>query len=193
MIQLRIAVTGASGLLGTALVQVLSKKFVVLPLGRRDLEITDPGQVQTVLKRLVPDVIIHAAAIADPDICEKSPDLAYSVNVEGTRLLVEGSRQFATTFVFISTDAVFDGAKSRSYHETDMRSPISVYGKSKALAEDLVSGVSGSFICRPSVLFGPGPMNFVSRCLSALKSGQTFVAAVDQIGTATTLSMRLPS
>ena len=82
---MKVAITGASGLFGHGLVHVFGSRHTVYPLAHADVEITNAEQVRDALSRLRPDVVIHAAAIRDPDAAELNPAQAYLVNFHGTR------------------------------------------------------------------------------------------------------------
>jgi dTDP-4-dehydrorhamnose reductase len=132
-----------------------------------------------------PDALIHAAGAPDPDKCEANPEYAFQTNVVATRNVVDVAKELAIPVVHISTDAVFDGSANSPRTESDPVNPISVYGKTKLLAEQAVTQLERYLIFRVSVLFGPGKENFISKGLQALRSGDTYTVAADQIGTAT--------
>ncbi len=182
---MKIAVTGAGGLLGKGLVQVFSPQHEVVPLTRQEADITDEAKMRSVLQAVAPKIIVHAAAMPDIDDCEKNPEQAFRVNTEATRALVQIARELGSTFCFISTDAVFDGHSRKPYVETDPVNPPSVYGKTKATAEEAVRQVSEHWIFRVSVLFGPGKANFVNKGLCKAWGKEPYVVASDQVGSAT--------
>jgi dTDP-4-dehydrorhamnose reductase len=135
-----------------------------------------------VLSRLRPDVVVHPAAIPDPDTCEADPEKAHLVNVEGTRHVAEAAREVGAAMVQISTDAVYDGEKQSPYFESDPVDPPSVYGKTKAQADQIVLTLPRYWIFRVPVLFGPGKTNFVEKGLRKLAAGEELVVASDQLG-----------
>jgi len=110
---MKIAITGAAGLFGHGLVRIFSTRYEVFPLPHNDLDITTGDDVRAVLKKIMPEVVIHPAGIPDIDICEADPAKAFLVNFHGTRNVVEAARELGATVAFISTDAVFDGKKQR--------------------------------------------------------------------------------
>lgn len=152
---------------------------------RHDADLTLIEEVRRALSALRPGAVIHTAAIADPDLCEQEPERAFEVNVVATRNLVQVAQELGISVAYISTDAVFDGTLQRPLTETDSTHPISVYGKTKLLAESAVAAMDRSWIFRVSVLFGPGKENFVEKGLRLLRMGQTYRVAADQIGSAT--------
>jgi dTDP-4-dehydrorhamnose reductase len=182
---MKIAITGAGGLLGYALVRVFSERHAVHPLTRAEVDITDPEQLHACFSRIVPEVVIHAAAIRDVDVAESDPAEAFRVNFHGTRQVVEAARAVGAAVAYISTDAVFDGAKDTPYLETDAANPITVYGRTKLRGEQVAAGLPCYWIFRISVLFGPGRTNFVDKALRTVARGEEYVAASDQTGTAT--------
>ena len=179
---MRVAITGATGLFGRGLVEIFSARHTVLPLTRADADITKVDKVRRVLAGLRPDVVVHPAAIPDPDICEADPAKAFLVNVEGTRHVVEAARELGVAMVQISTDAVYDGKKQAPYLESDPIDPPSVYGKTKAQADQIVQTLPRYWIFRVPVLFGPGKTNFVEKGLRMLAAGEEYTVASDQIG-----------
>jgi len=187
---MRIAVTGASGLFGQGLVQVLGSRHTVASLTHADIDITDAEQVREVLAGVRPDVVIHSAAIRDPDTAELNPAAAFQVNFHGTRNVAEAARAVGAKVVYISSDAVFDGKQQRPYTETDPTIPASVYGRTKLRAEQWVRATPESWAFRVSILFGPeepgrSPENFVRKGLRKLAAGEEYVVAADQLGNAT--------
>ncbi|HET9177366.1 MAG TPA: dTDP-4-dehydrorhamnose reductase [Terriglobia bacterium] len=178
------AVTGATGLFGHGLVEVISKRHTVFSVGRAEADITRFEEVQALFQKLRPDVVVHAAANPSPDACETDPAQAFLVNVHGTRHVAEAAREVGAGVAYISTDAVFDGESLTPYVETDRAVPPTVYGRTKLLGERLVAALPRYWIFRVSVLFGPGKENFIDKGLRAMKSGQSYVVAEDQTASA---------
>jgi dTDP-4-dehydrorhamnose reductase len=118
-------------------------------------------------------------------LCETNPDYAFQNNVVATRNVVQVAEELGIPVAHISTDTVFDGSANSPRTESDLANPISVYGKTKLLAEQAVMQLKRYWIFRISVLFGPGKANFVSKGLQALRGGHTYTVAADQIGSAT--------
>lgn len=182
---MKIAITGANGLFGHALVQVVGAMHSALPMTRADADLTQLPDVRGVLLGARPDALIHTAAVPDPDVCERNPEYAFEANVVATRNIVEVAKELAIPIAHISTDAVFDGFAETPRTESDPTHPISVYGKTKLLAEKAIMQLERHWIFRVSVLFGPGKTNFVDKGLEALRSGCPYAVASDQIGSAT--------
>jgi len=182
---MKVAITGAAGLFGHALVDAFSRRHEVFPLTRADADITRPEAVWAVFRELSPQVIVHPAGIPDLDICEADPVTGFLVNYQGTRNVVEAARELSAGVVYISTDAVFDGKKRTPYTESDPTIPPTVYGRTKLAGEQAVKTLPAHWIFRVPVLFGPGKTNFVEKGLRKIRAGETYVVAADQIGSAT--------
>jgi dTDP-4-dehydrorhamnose reductase len=151
---MKILITGANGLLGQHLVKKLfdatlheiiatskSEPRFILQDSRvhyHSLDITDGVAVNVLLEKLMPDTIIHCAALTQVDECELDPVKAWTVNVTATRFLVDAAKKINAFFIFISTDFVFDGIKG-PYTEEDMVNPVSYYGSTKVAAEKAVA------------------------------------------------------
>ena len=182
---MKIAITGAAGLFGHGLAQVFSTRHEVFPLTHSDMDITNGDDVLSVLKKIMPEVVVHPAGIPDIDICEADPAKAFLVNFHGTRNVVDAAREVGAAVAFISTDAVFDGKKTTPYAESDLPRPPTVYGRTKLRAEQFVLGNPNHFAFRVSALFGPGKTNFVDKVLRKIRAGEDVTVASDQLGSAT--------
>lgn len=159
----KVLILGASGNLGTELVRVFSgESNDVTAWDRGEIDITDAELIMKKAKDISPDIIINAAAYNAVDPCEQSEeeyDKAKKLNIDGPRNVAEAALAVGAVFVHYSTDYVFNGRKKKGYQEDDERSPISRYGKTKALGERQIVSLSGKglkwFLIRTSKLFGP--------------------------------------
>jgi len=168
----KLLITGAAGQLGQALVQEGGRQgWEVLATDAPELDITDPQAVWGELSRQRPEVVINAAAATRVDDLESDPDGALRVNGLGARNLAVACRRLGLKLIHLSTDYVFDGAKSGPYVEWDATGPLSVYGRSKLLGEEWVrQQCPDHFIVRTAWLYGvPGP-NFVTAILARGRS-----------------------
>lgn len=131
-------ITGANGLIGSYLVQTAPKfapRWRVRALTREQLDLLDFAAVRREFQKDKPQIVIHCAAITNIADAQKNPALARRVNVEVTKLLAELASE--VSFVFFSTDLVFDGRKG-NYAETDAANPLHIYGETKLAAEEIV-------------------------------------------------------
>ncbi|HAR37138.1 MAG TPA: hypothetical protein DCS09_00315 [Porphyromonadaceae bacterium] len=138
---MKIAITGADGLLGTNLKPYLD----FIPLTQKDFDVTNYKEVKEVMTRIKPDIVVHLAAISTALQAEADRSYAMKVNVEGTKNMVELSKKF----VFLSTDYVFDGRKGM-YKEDDKPNPQTFIGITKYLAEEEVKHHPNTTIIRTS-------------------------------------------
>lgn len=184
----RTLVLGAKGQLGTAVHKYVDAHELsgFEYVDADTFDISDPHSYDNFDWDLY-GTIINAAAFTAVDRAE-SPEgrkAAWKTNVHGTRLLAQVARDHKITLVHISSDYVFDGVKE-SHTETEDFSPLSVYGQTKAAADELVATVPSHYILRSSWIVGEGK-NFVSRMAGlakdALASGETTAQApIDQFG-----------
>lgn len=129
---MRIFITGSNGQLGTELRKALEgTPHEVLGVDIDTCDIADRDQILGAITGWNPDLVIHGAAFTAVDLCESDPTTAYRVNSLATRYLADASRRVGAQVVYVSTDYVFDGTRSRPYIEWDTPRPQSVYGRSK--------------------------------------------------------------
>jgi dTDP-4-dehydrorhamnose reductase len=168
----KVLITGAAGQLGQALVLECHRRgWEVAATDLRELDITDPQVVGRELARQRPEVVINAAAATRVDELESRVPEALRVNALGPRNLAVACRRLGLKLLHLSTDYVFDGTKAGPYVEWDATGPLSVYGQSKLLGEELVrQQCPDHFIVRTAWLYGlPGP-NFVTAILARGRS-----------------------
>lgn len=196
---MRILITGACGMLGRDLVDVLSEDQELYLLDMQKfpsslssqfstltLDITDSTRTYREVTRINPDIVIHTAAYTDVDGAETNTDLAFRVNALGTRNIALACQRFDTELLYISTDFVFDGEKGESYLEFDRPNPQSIYGKSKYWGELYIDSLLNRFyIVRSSWLFGKNGKNFVTTMLNLAKQKKEIEVVNDQIGSPT--------
>lgn len=174
---MRVAVVGARGQLGAAVVHEFSQHHDVMPLARADLDITDVAAVPAVFSRIAPDVIVNCAAYNAVDAAEDEAAAALQANAIAVRSLARtaGVRGGAT-LVHFSSDFVFDGVTDRPYTEEDRPNPRSVYAASKLIGEWLARDAPRAYVLRVESLFGrapggPPPKGSAEAILAALRGG----------------------
>lgn len=141
-----ILLTGGEGLLGTELLSI--NKDMIAPT-REELDITNLELCKRWVNENNFDILIHAAALTSPPVCDKNPELAREVNVGGTLNMLKACKDKDKKFVYISTDYVFDG-RGGPYDIDDAINPINTYAITKAAAELAVKTYSNSLIIRTS-------------------------------------------
>jgi dTDP-4-dehydrorhamnose reductase len=182
---MRATLFGASGLLGQELVQELRGEQLTAP-SSKDADLRDRARVRDVIRDSRPDWIFLSAAYTDVDGCEANRDLAFAVNCEGAVNVAEGAREAGSRLMFLSTDYVFGGSKRSPYEITDARNPTSVYGESKARAEErLLEILPEVCIARTSWLFGHGGECFPATILKLASTRPEISVVNDQRGSPT--------
>ena len=184
---MRCLVTGAKGMLGTALCARLREKdheAVGWDLPAHD--VTDIESSINGIHQVGPDVIFHLAAWTDVDGCEGDPARAASVNFQGTWAMALGAAETGAKLLYISSDYVFDGKKDRPYREKDEPAPLSVYGRSKLMGEKAVQRTCKRwFTVRTSWLYGRHGRNFVDTIRKKAEAGEPLRVVDDQVGSPT--------
>jgi dTDP-4-dehydrorhamnose reductase len=182
---MRVLIFGATGLLGKPLIREWHGDSVV-GLGSKDVDIRDGGQIRTAVERYHPDWIVNAAAYTDVDGCETNQDLALAVNRDGAVKVAQIANEYRSRLLFISTDYVFDGRSNSPYQTDHARAPRSVYGRSKAQAEEEISKILPSAcITRTSWLFGVGGKCFPDTILKLSANRSEIDVVDDQRGSPT--------
>jgi dTDP-4-dehydrorhamnose reductase len=182
---MRIAVTGAGGMLGQDLTPVLREQHDVLALDHKAYDVSDEAAVRRVFCEERPKLVINCAAFADVDGCELDSERAFAVNARGAGHVARAAEQVGARVFYISTDYVFNGEKRTPYQEDDPTDPISRYGRSKLAGEQETFGLNGSgaghLVIRTSWLYGIHRPNFVEKVLADAQSQPKLVAVADQI------------
>ena len=200
---MNILIFGKDGQLGLAFKSIfVSKKLDDLHrihyLGRSDCDLTGPTAILKILNQCNPKLIINTAAYTAVDQAQTEDDLAFAINAKAPAVMARYALENGATFLHYSTDYVFDGTKKSPYEETDVRNPLSVYGKSKAAGEEAIeatfnanqninqsSETSAQFaIFRTSWLYGQGT-NFIRTILRLAKERTTLKIISDQYGVPT--------
>ncbi len=209
---MRVAVTGADGRLGRALVAALADApFAGLagPLAwsRRELDLDAPATFGALLDRHRPEVVVHAAAWTDVDGCAREPELALARNGRATGMLARDCAARGIDLVLVSTNEVFDGRRTDGvgYGPDDVAVPINAYGSSKlageeaaraAFAETAGGPAAGAgarppqlAVVRTAWLFGPPGNDFPAKVLAAasraIAAGEAVRGVADEWGSPT--------
>ena len=201
----KILITGSNGLLGQKLVSLLlpntniellatsrgeNKLAVLFPqLPFVSLDVTNPGEVKSVVATHQPTHIIHTAAMTNVDECEVNQEACWKLNVDAVEYLVKAAEENNIHFTHLSTDFIFDGAAGPYDEEADA-SPISYYGESKLAAEKLVKQSRARWaIVRTVLVYGIvhdyGRSNIVLWVKNNLESQKPIKVVDDQFRTPT--------
>ncbi|HAM35076.1 MAG TPA: hypothetical protein DEB40_01715 [Elusimicrobia bacterium] len=192
----RLLVTGGSGFIGSRLVRDLSVKWdVVSTCGKQPpgpgmirVDLTDAADLERAFHEAAPRAVVHTAAMAEPDACEKQPELAGRVNRDAAQGLARLCAKAGARFVHFSTDLVFDGLRGW-YREQDAPHPLSVYGRTKLESEHAaLEACPGAAVLRVATVYGRaygGRPSFLDTLRQRLSQGQRVQAFTDQWRTAT--------
>lgn len=157
---MRVVITGASGLLGRALMLTKPECHSIIPFTRSvpfpscKVDLSDPASISNNLKLLSPDIVIHCASQASVDKAQDDFSRSLDVSIDSVGYLLEALRTCnVKKIIYISSNAVFDGRNS-PYSELDERNPINMYGQMKCKAEDRITKTFNWTIVRPIFLYG---------------------------------------
>jgi dTDP-4-dehydrorhamnose reductase len=185
--QARVAVIGASGQLGSDLVEALRQPgFECLTPSHAELDVCDHAHTASILKALQPSVIVNLTAFHKVEACEADPERAFAVNCHAVHRLAEVAESLEALLVHISTDYVFGGEQMTPYAEESLPLPRQVYGVSKLAGEHLVRHQSPRhLVIRSSGLYGKRGSsgkggNFVETMLERGRQGPVKVVT-DQV------------
>lgn len=182
---MKIAITGATGLLGSRIVELLSDSFEFLPISQSSCNITDQNQINTVIQSMNFDMFLHLAAYTNVDGAEKEKEIAYNTNVNATKYILNAVNNKQKKMIYISTDFIFDG-KNPPYFEDSKPNPIGYYGQTKYEGEEEVKGKA--MIVRPSYPYRKSfdvKKDFVRRLKELLEQGKTLTMINDSLITPT--------
>jgi dTDP-4-dehydrorhamnose reductase len=188
---MKILVIGASGLVGSAIYETLIDQYEVIGTYNnfkienfKKLNLSDQIETNSFFKHNKFDVIVCCSALTNVDYCEENHDESFLNNVITVRNLLNSIQNQNTKIIYISTDYVFNG-ESGPYKEEDLTDPISIYGKHKLMAENLISDNSiNNVVIRVTNVFGPEmrSKNFLSRLLNYKGTEELFLP-IDQYAT----------
>lgn len=194
---MKILITGGTGLLGKALVDISRGKHRIIAtyVGNysmcntdrtryEQLDVRDSVGYDRLIGEFKPDVVIHTAGIGSPDYTETHRELVTDINVNGTRNLLRLCEKYNSRFVYISSNGIYDGEHA-PYAEDDIAEPVNYYGEVKLKGEEITCRSQVSFaIIRPILMYG-WPFSFerdniVTLAISKLRKGEA-VHAYDDV------------
>ena len=194
---MKLLVTGAAGMLGSALCPTLREEghdvsatdVRLIGPGLDHLDVRDCAAVAGCCRDLRPDGIMHLAAETSLEACEADLEHAYLTNTVGTRNMAWMCRNLDIPLVYISSVGVFDGTKDAPYDEHDVPNPINVYGRTKWAGEVVVESVLRKyFVVRAGWMIGGGEKEkkFVALIVQQVREGAKEIFVVtDKLGTPT--------
>jgi dTDP-4-dehydrorhamnose reductase len=182
----KLLVTGARGMLGTDLCEILSREHEVVGVDIQEGDLSFASEAEQVVKTASPELVVHCAAYTDVDGSETEAERAFLVNGTGTRNVALACKSIGAALLYLSTDYVFDGESEKPYTESDAPAPIGVYGASKLEGERHVQKLmSNFFVVRTSWLFGLHGRNFVDTIIGLGQDRDSIEVVKDQVGSPT--------
>jgi dTDP-4-dehydrorhamnose reductase len=189
---MKVLLIGANGQLGSDLLKIFqSAGDTVVPVTHAQLDVCAADRLAETMSEAKPDVVVSTAAFHKVEECEEKPALAFQVNGIGAMNLAVACQRSGAVLANFSTDYVFDGKKNGAYEETDLPSPLNVYGVSKLAGEYLVAAYAERrFVIRTCGLYGVAGSrgrggNFVETMLKKAMAGEAVRVVDDQVLTPT--------
>ena len=183
---MKILLTGVTGQVGWELRRSLMPLGEVVALDRAQCDLLRPEGLAAVVSRVMPDVIVNAAAYTAVDKAEHTPAIARVVNADAVAALGAAAARHKALFVHYSTDYVFGGRKASPYTEDDATMPINAYGSSKLAGERAIA-VAGCahLILRTTWVYAARGQNFLSTMLRLFAERERVSVVNDQFGAPT--------
>lgn len=184
---MNILITGSNGQLGNEMRYISTKSkdhYIFTDIA--ELDITNLDEIQKILKQEKIDVIVNCAAYTNVDNAEDDKETADKINHKAVRYLAIAAKEADATLIHVSTDYVFDGSNNTPYIETDMTSPLGVYGITKLAGEDAIKEIGCKhIIIRTAWLYSQYGKNFVKTILNLTANKDSLKVVFDQVGTPT--------
>jgi len=183
----RILLLGAGGQLGQeTIARAAAFNAEVLPRSREQTDVGDSAGLEAALRQTRPDIVVNAAAYTKVDKAESERDEAFRVNAIAAGFIADACAAADIPLIHISTDYVFDGAKSSAYVETDPTGPLGVYGASKLAGEKAIrERHKKHVILRTSWVYGKYGANFLKTVLRLANERSELRIVADQHGAPT--------
>lgn len=181
-------IAGRDGQLAQAFIRAFERRSLAYAApGEKELDITDPGRIESVVSSFRPDTVINCAAYNLVDKAEDEREKAFLVNAAGPQNLARAARKHGARLVHFGSDYVFDGAKmSGLYGEGDAVNPLNEYGRSKLAGEQAVTGESSAhLVLRLSWVYGDGKQNFIYKLTEWAKNSEYLKIACDEFSVPT--------
>lgn len=183
---MKVLVTGVKGQLGYDIVKECEKRNIdAVGVDIEEMDITNPTQVEEVIKEAQVDAVIHCAAWTAVDKAEEQVDLCRKVNKDGPANIAKVCEELDIPMMYFSTDYVFNGLGEEPWMEYEEREPLNVYGQTKYEGELEVERLKKYFTIRISWVFGLNGNNFIKTMLRLGKERGEVSVVNDQVGSPT--------
>lgn len=186
MVRSKLLITGGKGFIGRECAEGLRDFYRIAAPGRDACDVMDAASVSRMMDEFHPDVVLHLAALVEKQRCERFPGLASAVNAEGAGIVADAATARGARLVFLSTDYVFGGERTKPFTEADAPHPVNVYGRTKCEGERRVrERAADALIVRTSRVFGARGANFFSSLPALVRTEKTLRVADDMRSGAT--------
>jgi dTDP-4-dehydrorhamnose reductase len=187
---MKILLFGKDGQVGRELQRTLLPFGDVIALNRQNADLQNPAELNHLLQRVNPDLIVNAAAYTAVDKAETDSETAFKINAEAVAIMAGYAFRNDVLFVHYSTDYVFDGQKTGAFVETDVTNPLGIYGLSKRRGEESIAqSQCNALIFRTSWVFSSHGNNFIKTILRLAKEKNGLNIVADQFGAPTSAEL----
>jgi dTDP-4-dehydrorhamnose reductase len=140
----------------------------------------DEARIVQALEEAAAWAVVDAGQDEDVDAAERDPS-HWRVHAQAPALLARACGHAGVRLLTFSSDHVFPGRDHLHYLERDAVRPVNAHGRAKAHLEREACK-AGALVIRSAGVFGPWDgANFVARGVAALRAGQPWLAAHDQV------------
>jgi dTDP-4-dehydrorhamnose reductase len=186
----KILLFGKDGQVGWELRRSLSYLGDLICLGRKEADLQNLPALRGIIQHHQPDILVNAAAYTAVDNAESDHTTARSINAIAVGFLAEEAAKHNAWIVHYSTDYVYDGTKNSPYLESDVTSPLSVYGKTKREGDELIRKHNAKhLIFRTSWVYAARGRNFVKTILALAQKRDDLKVIDDQFGAPTSAGL----
>ncbi|WP_323072794.1 dTDP-4-dehydrorhamnose reductase [Mycetohabitans endofungorum] len=184
--QRTILITGVNGQVGFELTRTLQGLGRVVAADRSMLDLSDLGQIRSIVHSVQPTLIVNPAAYTSVDKAESEPDLAMIINGQAPGVFADEAKKLGIPLIHYSTDYVFNGEKDGEYVEGDPTDPQNVYGSTKLAGEQAIATSGANYlIFRTSWVYGRRGKNILLTMLKLGADWSELKVVADQFGAPT--------
>lgn len=141
-------ITGANGFLGARLAGYFAARYQVATPTHAEMDLTNPAQVEAVVRQFAPNIVLHCAAVSDVKACEADPVRSQAINVGGTEAVAAACAKIGAKLIFCSSDQIYFGSDGLQMHtEDEPVTPCNVYGRQKLQAEQQALALCPTAVC----------------------------------------------
>ena len=186
---MKVLLTGGSGQVGQEIIKYKPKKVDLIYPDRKQLDLSNYESCKKIFRENRPDWVINCGAYTAVDDAEKEFSICKKINSYAPKAFTEAINEINGNLLQLSTDYVFDGKQNYPYKENQNKNPLSKYGFSKSLGEELIKknikNIKNATILRTSWVISPRGKNFILKMLKLHSERKSINVVSDQIGSPT--------